>query len=577
MLSVHGAGIGAGIFIGSATVFRHDRPEVPEYSLDEGQVEGEVARFRAAVQRARHRLLSLQRSLPLDAPSEIGTFIDAHVLMLDDPLIAEQPVTVIREQRRNAEWALMTQSTLLIDAFDRIEDSYLRSKKLDVEQVVNRVQDELLNSSTDTDDPFEVALDGQVVVTHDLSPADAVLLRNRRMGAFVTNLGSPISHTAILARSLRVPAVLGLHGAIRYIRTGDTLIVDGGRGLVLIEPDAQTVREYRQRQRQQALYHRSLEDLKDTEARTRDGETIALMANIELPEEVQSSLRVGASGIGLYRTEFLFMNRDDPPSEEEQFDTYRRVVEAMRRPVVIRTLDLGADKQVDGGRTSRGAGMNPSLGLRAVRLCLREPNLFRPQLRAILRASAFGPVQIMVPMMSSVSELGQVLEMIAEVKRELHRQREAFDPQVPVGGMIEVPAAAIAADVFADRLDFLSIGTNDLIQYTLAIDRVDDDVSYLYDPLHPSVLRLIHNTIRAGDAAGIPVAMCGEMAGDPDYTRLLLGLGLRVFSMDPDAVPEVKKRVLDAVVGELKSAADKMLVTAEPDQLRDLLERLNRS
>ncbi|MFC1665243.1 phosphoenolpyruvate--protein phosphotransferase [Pseudomonadota bacterium] len=575
MLTLHGAGIGSGIAIGMAFVLNRDKPEIPEYILPNDHIEPEIQRFRNAIARASEHLSKLGEELPESAPSEILTFLEAHRLMLNDPMLAEAPITTIREKRYNAEWALKLHSESLIEVFDTLDDHYIRSKTTDIDQVVNRVQEELLMVQDEHRDKITEGLSGQIVVTNDLTPADTVLFKNHQMSAFVTNLGGPISHTAILARSLRIPAIVGLHGAIRYIRNGEVLIVDGKRGIIIVSPDDRALREYRERQQKIARWNRQLQTLTTTDSTTRDGKQITLLANVELPEDIKAAEQVMAQGVGLYRTEYLFMNRKKPPSEAEQYLAYSNIVKTLKRPVTIRTLDLGADKQVDGGRSERHIATNPALGLRAVRLCLHDPGLFRPQLRAILRASAHGPTEIMIPMISSLDELDQVLELIQDTKQELATKGFDFDANIPVGGMIEVPAAAVAADLFARKLDFLSIGTNDLIQYTLAIDRVDDEVNYLYDPLHPSVLRLIKMTIDAADKVGIPVSMCGEMAGDPTYTRLLLGMNLTIFSMDPTSLLEVKKQILKSDFNRLKALAKIVLDTTDSVELRDLVDEMN--
>ncbi|NIR84675.1 MAG: phosphoenolpyruvate--protein phosphotransferase [Gammaproteobacteria bacterium] len=575
MLTLHGAGVGSGIAIGEAFVVHRDRPDTPQYLLAPDRIEAEVQRFRAAIGKARDQLIEIRRSIPLAAPSEIATFMDAHILMLQDPVLAEEPVATIREKHCNAEWALAIHRDALVEVFEAMEDPYLRSKKDDIDQVVNRVYEELLDLHEQGNDFLDKDLNGKIVVTNDLAPADTVLLKHHKMVAFVTNLGGPISHTAILARSLRIPAIVGLHGATRYIRHREQLIVDGKSGILIVAPDEPVLEEYRERQRGNARLRRKLEALTDVPSRTRDGKSVTLMANVELPEDIEAADQVGANGVGLYRTEYLFMNRAEPPSEDEQYEAYARALDRLQRPVTIRTLDLGADKQVDGGRSGGNVSTNPALGRRAVRLCLSDPGLFRPQLRAILRASAHGPAEIMIPMVSSLDELDQVLGLVQETKRELERENQSFDAAIPIGGMIEVPAAAIAADLFAAKLDFLSIGTNDLIQYTLAIDRVDDEVNYLYDPLHPSVLRLIAMIIDAGRRAGVPVSMCGEMAGDAEYTRLLLGLGLRIFSMDPTTLLEVKERVRASVLSDLEKQAKEILMATDTGRLRELVDRMN--
>jgi phosphotransferase system enzyme I (PtsI) len=574
MLALSGTGISRRVAIGNAVVLDRGRHEIPKYVVPKDQVGSEIKRFRSALARTRAELKRIQKEIPDHAPKETDAFINVHLLMLEDPVITEHPVRTIEEHSCNAEWALKTQADTLVEFFRNIEDPYLRSKKNDVHQVVERILEELMVKDDSSPTTLDSNLAGRVIIANDLTPADAVTLHDRGITAFVTSLGGPISHTAILARSLGIPAVVGLHHAVRYIRNGDLLAVDGHTGVVLVGLDQNLLAEFQERQTQQARHEQELATLKNEPTITRDGYSVDLFANIELPEEVETLERFGGNGVGLYRTEFLFMNRAEPPDETEQYQAYRKVLDALTGPITIRTLDLGADKQVDGGRADGLAKINPALGLRAIRLCLSEPTLFRPQLRAILRASVHGRARIMIPMLSSLSELEQALEIVREVKHDLTREGIEFDSKVPVGGMIEVPAAAIAADLFANRLDFLSIGTNDLIQYTLAIDRIDDEVNYLYDPLHPSVLRLIHNVISAGLEAGIPVSMCGEMAGDPNYTRLLLGLGLVEFSMEPTRLLEVKERVRASTRNELMGKTEQILGCADPAQLRMMVDQL---
>lgn len=574
MLALHGTGVSDGISIGRAFVLQRESPEIVQYVLLNGQIEDEVERFTRAVEAARAQLLQIRVHIPADAPSEAASFIDTHVLILDDKMISQEPIEMIRRQACNAEWALKVQRDRLSEIFEGMADPYLRNKKVDVNQVVDRVLRHLLRQDATEDEKIEA---GEIVVANDLTPADTVMFKHRRIRAFVTNMGGPISHTAILARSLRIPAIVSVHGATRYIRNDEPIIVDGRRGIVIVAPDKNTIAEYRRRQRAIAQRHKELQRLRTSPAITRDRQRIALLANIELPADVKAAVEARAAGIGLYRTEFLFMNRVTPPSEEEQFRAYARVVRALPgKQVTIRTLDLGADKQVDGGRrTPVEVVINPALGLRAVRLCLHDLALFRPQLRAILRASALGRVRLMIPMLSSLDELFRVLDLIEETKADLKRAREPFNRRMPVGGMIEVPAAAISADMFAPHVDFFSIGTNDLIQYTLAIDRVDDAVNYLYDPLHPAVLRLIALTLQAGKNARIPVAMCGEMAGDPRYTRLLLGLGLTEFSMHPATLLAVKRIVRISHGGSLARGARKALVAREGRAMHEFVDTLN--
>ncbi|MHB1951630.1 MAG: phosphoenolpyruvate--protein phosphotransferase [Acidiferrobacteraceae bacterium] len=574
MLSLHGKGVSAGISIGKAFVLQRDRPVVPEYVLPKHLIEEEVDRFVHAVERSRMQLERIRSQIPLSAPAETASFIDTHLLILDDTMISQEPVNIIRERQWNAEFALDRQSRQLIDVFEKMEDPYLRNRKTDVVQVVDRILRNLTMPGEDDHDRLSAELGGYIVVATDLTPADAVLLKHRNISAFVTTLGGPISHTAILARSLDIPTIVGVHGATQYVRNEEELIVDGKRGVVLIAAEREVLAEFRRRKNDIDRFRNRLEQLKTREAVSRDGHRIALMANIELPDDISSVLQVAADGIGLYRTEFLFMNRKEPPGEEEQYEAYVRVVRALPgKPITIRTLDLGSDKPMNGA--NQGQPVNPALGLRAVRLCLSDTSLFRPQLRAIIRASAHGSVRIMIPMLSNVGEVFRVLDLIKEVKVELAQDGIRFDERLPVGGMIEVPAAAVSADLFAPHLDFLSIGTNDLIQYTLAIDRIDDAVNYLYDPLHPSVIRLIKMTIDAGRAARIPVAMCGEMAGDVRYTRLLLGLGLTEFSMHPSAVLEIKQIICSSSVADLSLFASEVMRAGRMETLHALIDDLN--
>jgi phosphoenolpyruvate-protein phosphotransferase (PTS system enzyme I) len=570
MLALHGAGVSDGIAIGKALVLARDLPDITAQTLAPENIDAEVARFIEAVQTARRQLLKVRAQIPAEAPVEAVSFIDAHLLILEDKMISEAPIEIIRTQRRNAEWALKVQSDLLSAIFEKMEDPYLRNKNTDVRHVVERVMRQLLNKGVEEDDQIDP---GEIIVATDLTPADTVVLKNKRIHAFVTTMGGPISHTAILARSLGIPAIVGVHNATRYIRSGDEVIIDGKRGVVLIAPDDATIAEYRKRQRNIQIRRQELTRLRKSRSVTQDNTHVTLLANIELPADMKAALEAHAAGIGLYRTEFLFMNRQQPPTEEEQFRAYMKVVRAMPdKQITIRTIDIGADKQVDGVGTV--GGLNPALGLRAVRLCLHDPAIFRPQLRAILRASAHGRVRLMIPMLSSLDELFRVLDLIEETKANLKRAGEKFNSRMPIGGMIEVPAAAISADLFAPHLDFFSIGTNDLIQYTLAIDRVDDAVNYLYDPLHPAVLRLIAITLDAGRKARIPVAMCGEMAGDPRYTGLLIGMGLREFSMHPATLLMIKRNVLNSHAGKLARFARQALRSRDSHAVHELVDSL---
>ncbi len=575
MLSLYATGVGSGIAIGKARIIRRPDDALPEYFLQPEEVQPEVERLRTAWRSARSSLKKALDSLPADAADEVAAFLSVQLLMLDDPVLIQAPIAHIRTQQINAESALNAHAEKLAATFAAMDDPYLSSKSRDITQVIDRVLGDLLDAQDALSSQPAGRFDGEIIVSHDLTPADTVALKQHRIGAFVTNLGGPISHTAILARSMGIPAIVGMHDAIQYLRTGDLLVIDGKNGTILVDPDKAALAAYARRREKIARRTEVFDALLEAEAVTLDGHKIELLSNIELPEDLQQSLDNRAQGVGLYRTEFLFMNRPVMPDEQEQFEAYTEIVRRAAQPVTIRTLDLGADKQVDGGRPAAAMATNPALGRRAIRLCLHEPGLFKPQLRAIYRASAFGQVQLMIPMLSSVEELGQVYKLLVEVRRELDARQLKYDPELPVGGMIEVPAAAVSADLFAGKLDFLSIGTNDLIQYTLAIDRIDDDVNYLYDPLHPSVLRLIKHTIEAGQLARIPVSLCGEMAGDPRFTRILLGVGLRQFSMAPGMLPLIKQQIRLTDTSRHQVQVDRLLHTVDPEQQRQLLARIN--
>ncbi len=579
MLALYGNGVGYGIAIGTARVMRKPDPDIPSYDIAPENIEQEVERLKQAIRNAARRLAAIDAQLPATGVSEIRGILNAHSLMLDDPMLSQEPAAIIREQGINAEAALQRHANHLERIFSEIDDPYLSSKSVDVVQVINRIQGALMDEQ---DDPgaspegenAEGMIKAEIIVANDLTPADTIELNKHHIRGFVTNLGSPISHTAILAKSLKIPAIVGLHGGIRYLHTGDPLIIDGKRGVVLADPDEATLEAYRIRREKILRRSQELEALVGETATTLDGIEVALNSNIELPEEVLESESLNAAGVGLYRTEFLYMNRAEIPDEEEQYRKYSQVLNQTTRPVTFRTLDIGGDKPVE-GISVNNLITNPALGRRAIRLCLHDLALFKPQLRAIYRAAVHGRVKLLVPMLSNMDELDQLFFLLDEVREELRFQGFDYDPDVPVGGMIEVPAAAVAADLFADKLDFLAIGTNDLIQYTLAIDRVDDEVNYLYDPLHPSILRLIKTTINAGKAARIPVSMCGEMAGNVRYTRVLLGMGLRDFSMDPSAILEVKRQTRLTDTTKIRPLVKRLLNTADQKQVKQLIDEIN--
>jgi len=554
-----GFGIGSGVAIGHAYLLRQGRVQLAPEQRHVTDIAAEVARYRAAVTAAAEQLHAVRVQINGDLPEDIAEFIDTHLLMLEDKVITEGPVKLIRQQGVRAELALQARRDDLVSVFDRMDDAYLRTRKDDLDHVVQRIQRVLAGEHGDA----APSLEGRVVLADDITPADAVLLKQRGVAGFVSEYGSPMSHTAILARSLDIPAVMGAHGAVTCLRHGELLVLDAAQGVVLADCDPRTRDHFEQRLARQQSRRAELKQLLPEPARSRDGEDFVLLANIELPGDVTEARDNGAQGVGLFRTEFLYMNRSEPPDEEEQYTAYRDAVLGMHGlPVTIRTLDLGADKTVTGA----SQGGNPALGLRGIRLCLKEPALFRPQLRAILRAAHHGPLRIMLPMITNLWETLHARALIEDVSRELAAADVPHEPNVPVGAMIEVPAAALAAEQFARQLDFLSIGTNDLIQYTLAIDRVDDAVAYLYDPLHPAVVQLLAQVIRAGNAAGIPVSMCGEMAGDPQFVALLAGLGLRQFSMQPGALLAVKERIRELDTALARDLATRALSGEDPSE-----------
>lgn len=579
--SLHGIPVSRGIAIGRAYLIAPAALDVDHYLVDLPQIEGEIERFRAALMTVQNELERINDDLAADAPSEVGAFIHVHTMILNDAMLVQETIDLIRARRYNVEWALTEQLERLARHFDDIEDAYLRERKADIQQVVERILKALagaLSAAALVDDANDESSEEMIVVAHDISPADMLQFKNQTFQGFVTDLGGRTSHTAIVARSLGIPAAVGVQHASALIRQDDLIIVDGDHGIVIVDPAPIVLEEYTYRQSEKALEQKKLQRLKFSPTQTLCGAKISLCANIELPEDAQAAVESGAVGVGLFRTEFLFMNhKDQLPEEEEQFDAYRRAVDLMDGlPVTIRTIDVGADKPLDahGGGDGYETAQNPALGLRAIRWSLSEPQMFLTQLRAILRASAFGKVKILIPMLAHAQEIDQTLDLIREAKRQLDDAGLAYDPGVQVGAMIEIPAAAIALPLFLKRVDFLSIGTNDLIQYTLAIDRADNSVAHLYDPLHPAVLHLIAFTLREATSAGVPVSVCGEMAGDPQLTRLLLGMGLTEFSMHPSQLLLVKQEILRADLRRLEKPVADVLAAFEPDEMQAALRRV---
>jgi phosphotransferase system enzyme I (PtsI) len=573
--ALHGIGVSGGIAIGRAQLVSHATLEVAHYAIPEDGVAAEVARFETAIAEVQKELEALHGAMSGgDVPGEFGAFLDVHWMILKDPTLSETPKRIIAEQHCNAEWALTQQMAVLVEQFEEIEDPYLRERKSDVVQVVERVLKRLMGKPGAV--PPTGAEEQTILVAHDLSPADVIQFKSHHYGAFLTDLGGVTSHTAIVARGLNVPAVVATHNARALIRDGELLIVDGTHNVVIVNPDRAVLAEFRLKQSELELERQKLRRLKTKPATTIDGHDVSLFANIELPDDLEQALDAGAGGIGLFRSEFLFLNRAGLPSEDEQFEAYRRVAEGMAgKPVVIRTFDLGADKTKEGLDGLVRVAPNPALGLRAVRFCLAEPRLFLTQLRAILRASHYGKVRILVPMLASAGEIDQTLAMVSQAKESLREQGVPFDANIEVGGMIEIPAAVLSIGAFLDRLDYVSIGTNDLIQYTLAVDRADEAVTHLYDPMHPAVLKLVASAIASANKARVPIAVCGEMAGELRFTRLLLGMGLRQFSMHPAHILAVKQRVLTSEIAAIKPLVDRMRHADDPARIAALLDKLN--
>ena len=576
--TLHGLGVSGGIAIGQAHLLSQATLEVSHLVIPPRMVEKEVSRFETAVAQVRTELAAMKIGKE-NSPTDIGAFIDLHMMLLADPELSEVPKQIIRERRCNAEWAIVQQMEVLVTQFDQIDDIYLRERSFDVRQVVERVVRELVGRSSHSGVKVPKGAKGEtlIVVGHDLSPSDVMAFKDQHFASFVTDVGGATSHTAILARGMGIPAVLGLHNARALIRDKETIIVDGTSGVLIVNPDARVLEEYVLKQSQIEIERSKLKLLKSTRATTLDRVKIEPLANIEGPSDVAEALESGAEGVGLFRTEFIFLGRGDMPSEEEQFEAYRKAVKAMDgKPITIRTFDLGNDKNQHSDEVSVDRKrVNPALGLRSIRLSLAEPKSFQAQLRAILRVSKLGDVKILVPMLSHAQQIDQTLAAVEQAKSSLRGESIAFDENILVGGMVEVPAAALAIGPFLRRLDFLSIGTNDLIQYTLAIDRADEQVSYLYDPLHPAVLMLLSHIISSADKANIPVSMCGEMAGDPKLTRLLLGLGLRQFSMFSSQIPAFKQRVKQSDISEITPLVKRILRHDEPSKIQELIDRLN--
>ena len=578
MMVLHGYAAGKGIAIGRAHLVVRGISELPQYHLPESELAGEVARFDAAVKATRKQLEQLRSAIPENAPAELGAFISLHLMLLGDVTLSREPADILQEQAINAEWALKIQTDRLSQQFDEIDDEYLRQRKQDMLQVVERIQKNLAGQSTELNLDANL-LDDTILIAHDLSAADTLFFKDQRIEGFVTDIGGPTSHTAILGRSLNIPSVIGVGNARQLISEHEWVIVDGIQGVLIIDPDELVLAEYRLRLKHYRSRLRALNKIKKTAAATLDGEEIELFANIESADDVKALHNIGADGVGLLRTEFAYLNRDSLPEEDELYQLYSDIAKKLKgKPLTIRTVDLGVDKNprwFGTGGTPNGS-LNPALGLTGIRLCHAEPVMFRTQMRAVLRAAVHGKLRIMFPMISSLSELKQSLTHLDTARKQLTERQEAFG-ELEVGCMIEIPSAALTVSSLLKWVDFVSVGTNDLIQYTLSVDRSDDAVSYLYQPAHPAIIRLLAHIIRTANRMGKGVSVCGEMAGDTKYTRMLLGLGLRKFSMNINNLLDVKDVVLHSHTERLENEMAKLMRNEDPDKMDALLKKLNES
>ena len=574
---LHGFTAGKGIAIGRAHLILRGMTEVPQYNIIADELAAETTRFDNAIKASRRQLEQLRSAIPENAPTELGAFISLHLMLLTDATLSREPADIIQEQKINAEWALKLQTDKLSQQFDEIDDAYLRERKQDMLQVVERIHNNLVGQSNELNLETNL-LEDTVLIAHDLSPADTVHFKEQRIAGFVTDAGGPTSHTAILGRSLDIPSVIGLRNARDLISENEWVIVDGINGVLIINPDDTVLAEYRGHMREYKNRKRALNKLKKTAATTEDGLNIDLLANIESTEDIKQLHSAGADGVGLFRSEYLYLNRDTLPTEDEQYEVYSTLIKKLKgKQLTIRTVDLGVDKNPRwfGQNATPNGSLNPALGLTGIRLCLAEPVMFRTQMRAILRAAAHGKVNMMWPMVASLTELRQCIVHFETAKRQLAERGEEYG-EVSLGCMIEIPSAALTVGSLLKLVDFISIGTNDLIQYTLSVDRGDDSVSHLYQPGHPAVLKLLQHIIRTANRMGKSVSVCGEMAGDSTYTRLLLGMGLRRFSMNPSNLLTIKDIVLRSHTGRLEEESAKLMRNEDPEKTDKLIKELNK-
>ena len=573
-IALHGIGLGGGIAIGQAYILDKSLDDATQHTLEQVEVTAEITRFEEALRNTRKELENIRGTIPSGAPAELGAFLSLNIMMLSDSQIAQAPIEIIKRESCNAEWAIKLQADFLASQFEEMEDEYLKERKNDVIQVLERIFKNLEGNK------FDWNAQGQaergILVTRDLSPADLVQFKNSNFAGFINDFGSLTSHTAIIGRNLDIPSVVGVSQARQLVRDDETIIVDGIQGIVIINPDNLVLNEYKKRKKEWQEARQKLKAIRKEETLTKDGTKVEMLANIESDTDVEEVKYNNAAGVGLFRSEFLFLTRENNlANEDEQFEAYSRVVREMKKKTVtIRTADLGADKNPI-WNSAHGESENPALGLTGIRLLLAEQGFFRVQLRAILRASFYGKIQVLFPMISSAWELKQAIVQLEHAKDELREESIPFDENIAVGAMIEIPSAAIAIKSILSLVDFISIGTNDLIQYLLAIDRNDESVGYLYDPLHPAVISMIDHVISNANKQNIPVSICGEMAGNTKLTRLLLGMGLRRFSMYSANILSVKNIILNTDINEIIPLVNKVLRSESREKIYELIDKLN--